>query len=115
MGRKKKQNYSKTTLKTPILKNTYYCSICDYTSSNNSNYKKHLRTKKHLAKVGNVSRKWQNKEKISKPKYFKVCKVCNYNAPKKYNWDKHIETTKHKRKMMKSGEKWQKVAKVTIV
>ena len=102
------KNYSKTTQQ-------YNCELCNYISSSSSNYNKHLRTKKHLAKVGkvgNVSRKWQNKDKNSKPKYFKVCKVCNYNAPKKYNWDKHIETIKHKRMTMKSGKKWQKVANI---
>jgi hypothetical protein len=98
------ENYSKTT-------HSYCCKFCNYVSSNNSNYKKHLRTKKHLAKVENMSRKWQQMDVPNKSKFFRVCGPCNYNAPKKYNWDKHVETTKHKRKMIKSGKKWQKVAK----
>lgn len=96
-----KKNYSKTTLKSSNPKKKFYCEICDYTSSNNSNYNKHLRTKKHLANTESKSRKWQKKHK---PKYFNVCELCDYKASKKYNWDKHIKTAKHKQKVAKSGE-----------
>jgi hypothetical protein len=96
------KNYSKTTLKNTNTNKTFYCEICDYTSSNNSNYNKHLRTKKHLANINNKSRKWQKK---SKAKFFKTCNLCNYNASKKYNWEKHIKTVKHQQKVAKSGKK----------
>ena len=96
-----KKNYSKTTLKSSNPKKKFYCEICDYTSSNNSNYNKHLRTKKHLANTESKSRKWQKKPKA---KYFNVCELCDYKASKKYNWDKHIRTAKHKQKVAKSGE-----------
>jgi hypothetical protein len=96
-----KKNYSKTTLKSSNPKKKFYCEICDYTSSNNSNYNKHLRTKKHLANTESKSRKWQKKHK---PKYFNICEICDYKASKKYNWDKHIRTAKHKQKVAKSGE-----------
>jgi|TARA_B110000858_G_scaffold57556_1_gene67026 hypothetical protein len=94
------KNYSKTTLKSSNPHKLFYCEICDYTSSNNSNYNKHLRTKKHLANTGGKSIKWQRK---TKAKYFNTCDFCNYNASKKYNWDKHIRTAKHKQKVAKSG------------
>jgi hypothetical protein len=95
------KNYSKTTLKSSNPHKLFYCKICDYTSSNNSNYNKHLRTKKHLANTGGKSRKWHKKPKA---KYFNTCEFCNYNASKKYNWDKHIRTAKHKQKVAKSGK-----------
>jgi hypothetical protein len=97
-----KKNYSKTTLKSSTPKKKFYCEICDYTSSNNSNYNKHLRTNKHLANTQGKSRKWQKK---TKPKYFNICEICDYKASKKYNWVKHINTAKHKQKVAKSGKK----------
>ena len=57
------KNYSKTTHKNKKTTLNFYCELCDYSSSNNSNYNKHLRTKKHLAKCDTKSRKWQKKEK----------------------------------------------------
>jgi len=95
------KNYSKTTLANNNKKK-FHCKICDYTTSNNSNYNKHIRTKKHLARSKTKSRKWQ---KNTKAKYFKTCLFCDYNASKKYNWDKHIKTAKHQQKVAKSGKK----------
>tara|TARA_X000000368_G_C23045590_1_gene719004 strand:- start:1968 stop:2948 length:981 start_codon:yes stop_codon:yes gene_type:complete len=105
------KNYSKTTHKNKKTTLNFYCELCDYSSSNNSNYNKHLRTKKHLAKCDTKSRKWQKKEKKEKTKFFKTCQFCNYNASKKYNWEKHIKTMKHKQKVAKSGKKVAKSGK----
>ena len=96
------KNYSKTTQKNSKASKLYTCVICDYVSSNNSNYKKHLRTKKHLAKANSKSIKWQPP---SNTKCFKICEFCDYKASKKYNWEKHIKTTKHRQKVAKSGKK----------
>ena len=108
------KNYSKTTLKNKKTTLTFHCELCDYTTSNNSNYNKHLRTKKHLAKIDSKSRKWQKKGKKGKSKYFKTCDFCNYNASKKYNWEKHIKTTKHRQKVANSGKKVAKSSNVKI-
>ena len=107
------KNYSKTTLKIKKTTLNFYCELCDYSSSNNSNYKKHLRTKKHLEKCGSKSRKWQKKIKKEKPKFFRTCEFCNYNASKKYNWEKHIKTMKHKQKVAKSGKKVAKSSNIS--
>ncbi len=112
MNNKLLKNYSKTTLKNKKTTQSFYCELCDYSSSNNSNYNKHLRTKKHLAKSQTQSRKWQ---KVAKTNIFKTCSFCDYNASKKYNWDKHIKTMKHKQNVAKSGKKVATAPPVVIV
>ena len=45
----------------------FYCTLCDYKTSNNSNYPKHLRTKKHIENsTKNSSNNIHNVEKMSK-------------------------------------------------
>ena len=94
MKSKKSQNYSKTTLKLLSSSKTYYCSFCDYTSSNNSNYNKHLRTKKHLEKKCKTT--LTSKSMVSlKNTYY--CKICDYSTCRKSNWLRHMHSVKHKK------------------
>jgi len=102
MTRKKHKNYSKTTQKTVFSDNTFYCNCCDYLSSNNSNYKKHLRTKKHLENYSNFS-KTSKSLVSSKNKFFCVC--CDYSTSRKSNWARHIKSIKHLKKTSKKRAK----------
>ena len=101
MGGKKKQNYSKTTLKMPILKNAYYCPICDYTSSNNSNYKKHLRTNKHLEKAAKTT---QTSKPLVSVNCAYNCELCSYSTSRKSNWSRHIVSVKHLKNEQKTSK-----------
>jgi len=102
MTRKKHKNYSKTTQKMGFSDNSFYCNCCDYLSSNNSNYKKHLRTKKHLENYSNFS-KTSKSLVSSKNKFFCVC--CDYSTSRKSNWDRHIKSIKHLKKTSKKRAK----------
>ena len=102
MTRKKHKNYSKTTQKMVFSDNTFYCNCCDYLSSNNSNYKKHLRTKKHLENYSNFS-KTSKSLVSSKNKFFCVC--CDYSTSRKSNWARHIKSIKHLKKTSKKRAK----------
>ncbi len=102
MTRKKHKNYSKTTQKMGFSDNSFYCNCCDYLSSNNSNYKKHLRTKKHLENYSNFS-KTSKSLVSSKNKFFCVC--CDYSTSRKSNWARHIKSIKHLKKTSKKRAK----------
>lgn len=102
MTRKKHKNYSKTTQKMGFSDNSFYCNCCDYLSSNNSNYKKHLRTKKHLENYSNFS-KTSNSLVSSKTKFF--CVSCDYSTSRKSNWTRHVKSIKHLKKTSKKRAK----------
>lgn len=102
MTRKKHKNYSKTTQKTGFSDSSFYCNCCDYLSSNNSNYKKHLRTKKHLENYSNFS-KTSNSLVSSKNKFF--CVSCDYSTSRKSNWTRHVKSIKHLKKTSKKRAK----------
>ena len=102
MTRKKHKNYSKTTQKMGFSDNSFYCNCCDYLSSNNSNYKKHLRTKKHLENYSNFS-KTSKSLVSSKNKFF--CVSCDYSTSRKSNWNRHIKSIKHLKKTSKKRAK----------
>ena len=102
MTRKKHKNYSKTTQKMGFSDSSFYCNCCDYLSSNNSNYKKHLRTKKHLENYSNFS-KTSNSIVSSKNKFF--CVSCDYSTSRRSNWSRHIKSIKHVKKTSKKRAK----------
>ena len=105
MTRKKSKNYSKTTQKSAFSNNAFYCNCCDYLSSNNSNYKKHLRTNKHLENYSNFSK--TSKSLVSvKNKFF--CKHCDYSTSRKSNWCRHINSIKHMKQTSKNEQKTSK-------
>ncbi len=102
MTRKKHKNYSKTTQKMGFSDNSFYCNCCDYLSSNNSNYKKHLRTKKHLENYSNFSK--TSKSLVSSKNNF-FCVYCDYSTSRKSNWSRHIKSIKHLKKTSKKRAK----------
>ena len=89
---KKNKNYSKTTLKLLKNKKKFYCNCCDYLSFNNSNYNKHLRTKKHLEKKGVFAK--TSKPLVSSNIQF-FCEICDYSTSRRSNWVRHIQSIKH--------------------
>ncbi|ADB03855.1 zinc finger protein [Marseillevirus marseillevirus] len=66
---------------------SFSCENCGKTLSNLSNYKKHLRTKRHLEIVQGT----REKER----KY--TCEPCGYETRVKCNYESHMLTTRHKR------------------
>ena len=63
----------------------YYCEICDFTCSKNSNYQSHLLTAKHKNRE-----KFQNKM----PQNY-YCECCDYTTSSKKDYNKHLLTAKH--------------------
>ena len=79
----------------------YACEICDYYTSNKTNYTNHTLTSKHKDRTLVYEK---NAEKL-------VCEICDLACSKKSNFDLHLTTTKHKnrttlnKKQEKNAEK----------
>lgn len=101
------KNYSKTTLKSSNSHKSFYCEICDYTSSNNSNYNKHLRTRKHLEKQEKKEKTTLLKKNVVSSKKTLYCKLCDYSTCRKSNWSRHMVSVKH----LKNEQNEQKTSK----
>ncbi len=100
MKGKKKQKYSKTTLKNAKNQKQFYCACCDYLSSNNSNYNKHLRTTKHLEKKHKSTK--TSKSVVSSNLPF-FCSICDYTTSRRSNWSRHICSKKHLKNEQKTS------------
>jgi hypothetical protein len=100
MKGKKKQKYSKTTLKNAKNQKQFYCACCDYLSSNNSNYNKHLRTTKHLEKKHKSTK--TSKPVVSSNLPF-FCSICDYTTSRRSNWSRHICSKKHLKNEQKTS------------
>ncbi len=107
MGGKKMQNYSKTTPKLLCSSKSYYCLFCDYSSSNNSNYNKHLRTRKHLEKKEEKEKTTLTRKSVVSSKNVIHCKLCDYSTSRKSNWSRHMVSVKH----LKNEQNEQKTSK----
>lgn len=107
MGGKKMKKYSKNDPKLLCFSKTYYCSICDYLSSNNSNYNKHLRTKKHLEKQKKKEKSTLPQKIVVSQKKTHYCKLCDYSTSRKSNWSRHMVSVKH----LKNEQNEQKTSK----
>jgi len=80
----------------------FYCDKCDYSTSKNSDFKKHLSTRIHRIATNN-----DNLAIVGNVKVFDIsinhnCICCNYNTSIKTNYDKHLLSEKHKKNV--SGE-----------
>ena len=77
------------------MKNTSekMCEICNYSTSDVTNYKKHLLTAKHkrltLFNTG-------GKDSIDDFKQSYYCECCDFNTKNKYDFNRHNQTKKHK-------------------
>jgi len=59
----------------------YYCDICNFNTSYKNDYSRHMVSKKHKIKTGNV--------------IGYECNICNYNTKFKNAYTKHMESKKH--------------------
>jgi len=80
--------------KTPKL---FFCETCDYSTYNNSDFKKHLSTRKHIKMTNNENLAILGKEKFSVFSSNYNCSYCNYNINNKSSYDKHLLSEKHKK------------------
>ena len=100
---------TKSTKQSTNLK--FYCSICDYTCSNKSNYNKHLLTRKHKMETnGNTKstkqKNGQNNDNnystdkientISKDQTHYTCQYCNKIYQSRAGYWKHEKKCKNK-------------------
>ncbi len=67
----------------------FKCSKCDYSCNKESNFNKHMETKKHLRLLHNVL------HNVVDVKLYK-CSTCDYSCSKLFNYNKHLDTKKHK-------------------
>jgi hypothetical protein len=65
----------------------YFCYSCDYITSRNSEYERHIKSKQH------ISNKTKAKSAENPPKY--ICISCNYYTNYIKDYNRHIETKKH--------------------
>ena len=71
----------------------FYCKICDFICSKESNWNIHINTAKH--KNGYIG---VTNDTNLMPKNAKIfeCKKCRFICSKKSNYDAHLLTSKHK-------------------
>ena len=66
----------------------YNCEPCNFTTSNKSEYDRHILRSKHLYLTN------PEKNTPKKPNY--ECKLCNFETNKKHDYSRHCMTRKHK-------------------
>ena len=75
----------------------FTCNKCDYSCNKESNFNKHLDTKKHHRALHNVA-----DVKIH------ICSTCDYTCSKLSNYNKHLNTKKHK-ELQKVADKYKDI------
>ena len=81
------------------MKNTSekMCEICNYSTSDITNYKKHLLTAKHKRlTLFNT----HGKDSIDDFKQSYTCECCDFNTKNKYDFNRHNQTKKHKQTLL---------------
>lgn len=68
--------------KVPNNKRSFICEKFDYACSKQSNWNKHIETRKHLGKPGRLTNVF-------------MCEICDYKCCKKFILNKHNMTNKH--------------------
>jgi hypothetical protein len=77
--------------------NKYHCEHCDYISSIQHNYKKHLLTLKHKIATNDAFLEIVGNQKNEKSMYY--CNVCDFQCNNKSNYEMHLLTKKHRNKI----------------
>ena len=77
--------------KSPNIPKKYICELCDYTTSNKTDFVKHNLTRKHIMTQNDTI---NPKNPLTHTKTF-VCELCEYNTTKKTDFIKHKLTKKH--------------------
>jgi hypothetical protein len=77
------------------------CELCNYTTSDATNYKKHLLTAKHK-RLTLFNTDGKDELEISIQTYY--CECCNFNTRNKYDFNRHNQTKKHKQILLLNQE-----------
>ena len=57
----------------------FICYVCNYNTHDNTNYKRHITTKKHIKNM----------------KLYSICEKCNYYTQNNVNYNRHLISKKH--------------------
>ena len=77
--------------------NLLHCKMCDYYTSNKSDFNKHKTTRKHNSKTNNYTLASLGNDNSSIQSSTYTCCYCNYTTTIKCNYDKHLLSEKHKK------------------
>jgi len=77
----------------------FYCESCDYSTFNNSDFKKHIATRKHILGVNNDGTAMLGKEKLVHITNYS-CSYCRFTTINKTNYEDHLLTKKHQKNSM---------------
>jgi hypothetical protein len=97
-GEKSQENYGEIEINTSVCKE-YFCTKCEYYTKKNSDYMKHLKTKKHSNRM--------NEEKKN------ICDLCNKLYSSQSNLWKHKQRCRAKEHSIKKKEQFIKPEKFT--
>ena len=88
---------NKKSLDEPIK--NFYCVSCDYSTSQKTDYNKHMLTRKHLRRAveigGNKVEKNGNEKSSCDHKSRYHCSKCNYSTNLSSDFNKHESSAKH--------------------
>jgi len=90
-----------STEKLHKTKQEYRCEVCEFVTTNKSNYKQHLGTDKHKKNVPVVGENHTVFEKTPKKTY--SCEVCNYNTINIAKYNLHCNTKKHQKRVQNNS------------
>jgi len=81
------------------LNKHFYCSVCDYCTSQKTDYNKHILTRKHIRRAteigGNKTEKSGNEKSSCDDKSRYHCSKCNYSTNLSSDFIKHESSAKH--------------------
>lgn len=69
------------------------CELCNYSTSDVTNYKKHLLTAKHK-RLTLFNTDGKDESEVSTHSYY--CECCDFNTKNKYDFNRHNQTKKHR-------------------
>ena len=81
------------------ISHKFHCEFCNYSTSKNYDYNKHLMTLKHKNNINNATFSINFHSNVASKIANYECSVCNYYTKNKSNYDKHLLTDKHNNKM----------------
>ena len=80
-----------------------YCEICHYSTSNNSDFKKHNSARKHILREKNANLAMLDEEKNALQLNYN-CEICKFKTMNKSNYNYHLLTKKHQQNSIKLSE-----------
>ena len=82
----------------------FHCEHCNYVTSNNYDYNKHIMTLKHKTIIQTATFSTFINQKVASNIATYKCSVCNYISKNKSNYEKHLLTDKHITPSVKKNE-----------